>query len=256
MSETVEFEVSDGVAFIALNRPEKLNAINDDMLRRLLDTIDRIGSSGEVKAAILFGRGRAFSAGGDIKAMDAMDDRAFGNTISLYMRVAASFRACPKPIIAAVHGYVLAGGFELALICDVRIAAKGTQFGLPDTSLGLSPTSGMTYLLPRIVGLGRAMDLTLSADKIDAEEAWRIGLVNRLVDGDRMMAEAERYARKVASYPSVGVAYTKGGFYGALDSEHGTATRREEEGELACFRSPEVRQRFRDFLNRTRVPKS
>ena len=255
MNEVVELEVSDGVAFIALNRPEKLNAINDAVLRGLYDTADRIGSSSEVKAAILFGRGRAFSAGGDIKAMDAMDDRAFGNTISLYMRVAASFRACPKPIIAAVHGYALAGGFELALICDVRIAAKGTQFGLPDTSLGLSPTSGMTYLLPRIIGLGRAMDLTLSADNIDAEEAWRIGLVNRLVDGDRMMTEAERYARKLASYPSVGVAYTKGGFYGALDSEHGTATRREEEGELACFRSPEVRQRFRDFLNRTRAPK-
>lgn len=255
MSATVEFEVSDGVAFIALNRPEKLNAINDDVLGGLYDTVDRIGSSSEVKAAILFGRGRAFSAGGDIKAMDAMDDRAFANTISLYMRVAASFRACPKPIIAAVHGYALAGGFELALICDVRIAAKGTQFGLPDTPLGLSPTSGMTYLLPRIVGLGRAMDLTLSADNIDAEEAWRIGLVNRLVDGERMMAEAERYARKLASYPSVGVAYTKSGFYGALDGEHGTATRREEEGELACFRSPEVRQRFRDFLNRPRAPK-
>jgi enoyl-CoA hydratase/carnithine racemase len=255
MSETAEFEVRDGVAFIALNRPEKLNAINDDMLTGLYDAADRIGSASGVKAAILFGRGRAFSAGGDIKAMDAMDDRAFADTISLYMRVAASFRSCPKPIIAAVHGYALAGGFELALICDVRIAAKGTQFGLPDTSLGLSPTSGMTYLLPRIVGLGRAMDLTLSADNIDAEEAWRIGLVNRLVDGDRLMAEAERYARRLASYPSIGVAYTKSGFYAALDGEHGTATRREEEAELACFRSPEVRQRFRDFLNRTRAPK-
>ncbi|MGH6929354.1 MAG: enoyl-CoA hydratase-related protein, partial [Dongiaceae bacterium] len=93
MNEVVELEVSDGVAFIALNRPEKLNAINDAVLRGLYDTADRIGSSSEVKAAILFGRGRAFSAGGDIKAMDAMDDRAFGNTISLYMRVAASFRA-------------------------------------------------------------------------------------------------------------------------------------------------------------------
>jgi enoyl-CoA hydratase/carnithine racemase len=188
--------------------------------------------------------------------MDAMDDRAFANTISLYMRVAASFRACPKPIIAAIHGYALAGGFELSLICDVRIAAKGTQFGLPDTPLGLSPTSGMTYLLPRIIGLGRAIDLTLSADNIDAEEAWRIGLVNRLVDIDRLMVEAEGYARKLASYPSVGVAYTKSGFYGALDGEHATATRREEEGELACFRSPEVRQRFRDFLNRPRAAKA
>jgi enoyl-CoA hydratase len=255
MNGAVEVEVRDGLAFIALNRPEKLNAINDDVLNGLYDTADRVSSSSDVKAAVLFGRGRAFSAGGDITAMDAMDDRTFRNTISLYMRVAASFRACPKPIIGAIHGYALAGGFELALVCDVRIAAKGTQFGLPDTPLGLSPTSGMTYLLPRIIGLGRAMDLTLSAENIDAEEAWRIGLVNRLVDGDRVMMEAERYARKLASYPSVGVAYTKSGFYEALDGGHGSATRREEEGELACFRSPEVRQRFRDFVDRPRTPK-
>jgi enoyl-CoA hydratase/carnithine racemase len=255
MSEAVEVEIRDGVAFIALNRPEKLNAINGDMLNGLLDAADRIGGASEVKAAILFGRGRAFSAGGDITAMDGMDDRKFADTISLYMRVAAAFRACPKPIIAAIHGYALAGGFELALLCDVRIAAKGTAFGLPDTKLGLSPTSGMTWLLPRIIGLGRAMDLTLSADNIDADEAWRIGLVNRLVDGAGLMAEAERYASQLASYPGIGLAYTKSGFHGALDGEHGTATRREEEGELTCFRSPEVRQRFRDFVNRPRAAK-
>ena len=97
------------------------------------------------------------------------------------MRVAAAFRACPKPIVAAVHGYALAGGFELALSCDVRFAATGTRFGLPDTPLGLSPTSGMTWLLPRVIGLGRAMALALSGTDIDAEEAERIGLVSRVV---------------------------------------------------------------------------
>lgn len=252
MAGAVEVEVRDGVAFVALNRPEKLNAINGDVLNGLYDAADRIATSDTIRAAVLSGRGRAFSAGGDIKAMEAMDDRSFADTISLYMRVAASFRACPKPIVAAVHGYALAGGFELLLICDVRIAARGTQFGLPDTALGLSPTSGMTYLLPRIVGLGRAMDLTLCAENIDAEDALRIGLVTRLVDGAGLLAEAERYARRLASFPAVGVAWTKSGFYTALDGDHGAATRREEEGELACFRSEEVKQRFRDFLNRKR----
>ncbi len=252
MAGAVEFEEKDGIASVTLNRPEKLNAINNDVLNGLYGAADRIATSDAIRAAVVSGRGRAFSAGGDIKAMEAMDDRGFADIISLYMRVAASFRACPKPIVAAVHGYALAGGFELMLLCDVRIAARGTQFGLPDTALGLSPTSGMTYLLPRIIGLGRAMDLTLSAENIDAEEALRIGLVNRLTDGDALLAEAERYARKLASYPSVGIAWTKSGFYTALDGEHGSATRREEEGELACFRSEEVKQRFRDFLNRKR----
>ena len=90
-----------------------------------------------------------------------MDERQFADTISRYMRVSAAFRACPKPTVAAIHGYALAGGFELALMCDIRFAAVGAQFGLPDTPLGLSPTSGMTYLLPRIVGLGRALYLDI-----------------------------------------------------------------------------------------------
>ena len=182
-----------------------------------------------------------------------MDDRAFADTISLYMRVAASFRACPKPIIAAIHGYALAGGFELALICDVRIAAKGTQFGLPDTPLGLSPTSGMTYLLPRIIGLGRAMDLTLSAENIDAEEAWRIGLVNRLVEPDGLMAEAEASRAGSPPYPRVGVAWTKRGFHLALDGDF-ERPRHAARRKASCesFHSPDTRERLRNFANRPR----
>lgn len=252
MAPAVTVEVRDDVAWIGLNRPEKLNAINDDVLGGLLGAIERIGGDDGIGAAVLFGHGRAFSAGGDIEAMDAMDERTFARTIAKYMAMATAFRACPKPIIAAVHGYVLAGGFELALICDVRLAAAGTKFGLPDTPLGLSPTSGMTYLLPRIVGLGRALHLTLSAEVFDAWEAERIGLVSRVVADDRLMAEAEAYAHKLAQYPRVGVVNTKAEFHGALDGDFAAATAREHAGELACFRSPDVRQRFRDFVNRKR----
>lgn len=248
----LEVQIRDGIAFLALNRPEKLNAINDEMLGGLYDAADRLNQTPELKAAVLLGRGRAFSAGGDIEAMEAMTDRTFADTISLYMRVGAAFRACAKPIIAAVHGYALAGGFELMLLADVRIAARGTKFGLPDTPLGLSPTSGMTYLLPRIIGLGHALDLTLSGDIIDTEEAHRLGLVTRLSEPGALLADAEAYARKLASYPLVGITNTKRGFYDALDSDHGAATRHEEERELACFRDKEVKGRFRQFLSRTR----
>lgn len=248
----VEFEVKDTIALITLNRPEKLNAINDEVLNGLYDSIDTIATSERIGAAVVTGRGRAFSAGGDIKAMEAMQDRAFADTISLYMRVSAAFRSCPRPIIAAIHGYALAGGFELACMCDVRFAARGTKFGLPDTPLGLSPTSGMTWHLPRIIGLGRAMYLTLSADNIDVDEAERIGFVNRITEPGTLLEEAEAFARKLAAYPRVGVAWTKRGFQQAMDSDFGTATRREEEGELACFRSPATQERFRAFLNRKR----
>lgn len=248
----VETEIRDGVMWIALNRPEKLNAINDDVLNGLLRAVAALDGEAGAGAAVLFGRGRAFSAGGDIKAMSAMDDDTFVHTIGLYMRVAKAFRASPRPIVAAIHGYALAGGFELACLCDIRVAAKGTVFGLPDTPLGLSPTSGMTYLLPRIVGLGHALDLTLTAENIDAEEARRIGFVSRLVDADALHAEAGRVAGRIAAYPQVGVAHAKAEFYSALETSFEEATAAEEAGELACFRDPEVRAEFRKFVDRKR----
>lgn len=252
MSEAVELEIRDGIGLIALNRPEKLNAINDDVLIGLRAALARFLDDASAGAAVLRGNGRAFSAGGDITAMSAMDEAVFSRTIGLYMAMAKDFRDCPKPIVAAIHGYALAGGFELACLCDIRIAAEGTVFGLPDTPLGLSPTSGMTYLLPRIVGLGRAIDLTLSADNIDAAEAHRIGFVTRVVAADQLLGTATTLARNIASYPRAGVAHAKAEFYGALESTFDQATAAEHAGEVACFRDPETREQFRKFVERKR----
>jgi enoyl-CoA hydratase/carnithine racemase len=248
----VDVQVKGGIALITLDRPEKLNAINAEMLDGLLEAVEGIGRSETIGAAILTGRGRAFSTGGDITAMSEMDEGEFAATIARYMRVSAAFRACPKPIVAAIRGYALAGGFELALMCDIRFAAAGTQFGLPDTPLGLSPTSGMTYLLPRIVGLGRALYLALGAENIDAAEAERIGLVDRVVEPDALLAEAEAFAQRIAAYPRVGVARTKQLVHEGLDADFASATRREEEAELDCFRSPDTRERLRAFADRKR----
>ena len=248
----VEVEERGDVAIITLARPEKLNAISVEMLDELFDAVEEIGRSKTIGAAVLTGRGRAFSTGGDISAMHEMDEREFADTIGRYMRLSAAFRACPRPIVAAIHGYALAGGFELALMCDVRFAATGTQFGLPDTPLGLSPTSGMTYLLPRIVGLGRALYLALDAENFDAEEAERIGLVSRVVAEEDLVAEAEAFAHRVASYPRVGVGWTKRTFHDGLDLDFDAATRLETEAEVDSFRSPETRERFQAFVDRKR----
>ena len=248
----IEVEERGDIAVISLNRPDKLNAISVEMLDLLIDAIERIGRSEAIGAAVVTGRGRAFSTGGDIAAMHEMDERQFADTISRYMRLSAAFRACPKPIVAAIHGYALAGGFELALMCDVRFAATGTQFGLPDTPLGLSPTSGMTYLLPRIVGLGRALYLALGAGNIDADEAERIGLVSRVVEEETVVAEAVAFAHRIASYPRVGVGWTKRTFHDGLDLDFDAATRLETEAEIDTFRSPETRRRFQAFVDRKR----
>ena len=252
MSEIVEMRVRDGVAVVTLNRPEKLNAIDDAMQHGLLEAIGSVASDDVVGAAVLHGRGRAFSTGADIGGLDSKDDAGFAATIDRFMAMAAAFRACPKPIVAAIHGYALAGGFELALICDVRMAASGTVFGLPDTPLGLSPTSGMTWLLPRIVGLGQAMHLTLSAETIDADEALRIGLVTKVTAPENLLDAAGDYARAIARHPRIGVERTKAGFHASLECAFAAATAREAADELACFRTPEVRDRFRAFVNRKR----
>ncbi|HET9085877.1 MAG TPA: enoyl-CoA hydratase/isomerase family protein [Candidatus Limnocylindrales bacterium] len=252
----IEVEERGDVAVITLNRPAKLNAISIEMLDLLFDAIEGIGRSDPVGAVVLTGQGRAFSTGGDISAMHDMDERQFADTISRYMRLSAAFRACPKPIVAAIHGYALAGGFELALMCDVRFAATGTQFGLPDTPLGLSPTSGMTYLLPRIVGLGRALYLALGAENIDAAEAERIGLVSRVVPEEEVVAEAVAFAHRVASYPRVGVGWTKRTFHEGLDLDFESATRLETQAEVDSFRSPETRKRFQAFVDRKRRPEA
>ena len=220
----VEVEERGDVAVIWLARPEKLNAISVEMLDGLLDAVEAIGRSEAIGAAVLAGRGRAFSTGGDITQMHGMDERQ----------------------------YALAGGFELALMCDIRFAAAGTQFGLPDTPLGLSPTSGMTYLLPRIVGLGRALYLALGAENIDADEALRMGLVSRVVEPDALLEEAVAFARRVASYPRVGTAWTKRTFHESLDLDFDAATRLETEAEVDSFRSPATRERFQAFVERKR----
>ena len=248
----VEVEARGDVTLIMLNRPEKLNAISVEMLDLLYDAIGEVGRSETAGAAVLGGRGRAFSTGGDIAAMQAMDEQQFADTIARYMRLSAAFRSCPKPIVGAIHGYALAGGFELALMCDVRFAAVGAQFGLPDTPLGLSPTSGMTYLLPRIVGLGRALHLALGAENIDAEEAERIGLVSRVIDPEKLLDEAEALAHRISAYPRVGVGWTKRTFHDSLDLDFDGATRLETKAELDSFRSPATRERLQAFVDRKR----
>ena len=222
-----------GGRVVALNRPEKLNAINEPTCCAACSTaVEQIGGDPAIGAAVLHGRGRAFSAGGDITAMAGMDEAAVQpHDRPLHAR-RGRVRGCPKPIVAAVHGHALAGGFELALICDLRIAAEDAVFGLPDAPLGLSPTSGMTYLLPRVIGLGPALELALCAENIGADRAATLGLVSRVVPGATLLAAAGDLAKRMATWPRVGLAMTKSGFYGALDGTFEEATAAEHAAEL------------------------
>jgi enoyl-CoA hydratase/carnithine racemase len=250
MSDLVRFEIDAAIARLTLDRPQKLNAMNDDMLLAMIEHLQHAAADPGLRVLILAAKGRAFSAGGDIASFENMDAKAFAESVALYMRLARAFRELPAITIAAVNGYALAGGFELALMCDLRISAASAVYGLPDASIGLSPTSGMTWLLPRIVGYGRALHLTLTGEQIDAAEAERIGLVTAVVEDDALHTHVDALARKIAACPGPVVAKTKAAFVHALEHDFGSATTFEERAELDCFRAADTRAALGKVLRR------
>jgi enoyl-CoA hydratase/carnithine racemase len=217
-------------------------------LRQLRAAVRDVAADDEIRVLAVTGTGRAFSVGGDIKAMDGMDAAAFLEMEDLYQCLAAELRALGKPVLAAVNGYALGGGLEVALMCDLRIAAATARFGLPDAELGFSPTGGLTYLLPRVVGLGRALHLALAAEPIDAAEAERLGLVTQVVADDDLIATVETLAARMASWPKTGLAHIKRAFHTASESNFADALRMEVDLDVACFADPETRAALAAFL--------
>ena len=186
----VTFDVADRVATITVNRPDKLNALNAATIAELDAAIDEARGRDDVAAVILTGAGRAFVAGADIAEIVATNP---GEARALALRGQAmmrKFETSPKPTVAAVNGFALGGGCELAMACHVRVASDGAKFGQPEVKIGILPGYGGTQRLPRLVGRGRALQLLLSAEPIDAAEAYRIGLVNRVVPAGELLTAA------------------------------------------------------------------
>ncbi|HYC33624.1 MAG TPA: enoyl-CoA hydratase-related protein [Gemmatimonadales bacterium] len=188
---TLLFDLADGIATVTINRPDKLNALNAAVIRELAEVAARLEGDPAIRGAIVTGAGnKAFVAGADIAEIASqgpIDGRARA------LEGQAAFRRlerCGKPVIAAVNGFALGGGCELAMACHLRVAGESARFGQPEVKLGIGPGYGGTVRLPRLVGKGWALDLLLTGRMVDAEEALRIGLVNRVVPADRVLAEA------------------------------------------------------------------
>ena len=185
--EHLTFDVADRIATITVNRPDKLNALNDHLMSELGAAMDEALTRADVGAVLLTGAGRAFVAGADIAELgtqSAIDGKARAER---GQRTFRKFETSPKPTLAAVNGFALGGGCELAMACHLRIASDKAKFGQPEVKLGIVPGYGGTQRLPRLVGKGRALELLLTGEMIDANEAYRIGLVNRVVSGDALI---------------------------------------------------------------------
>lgn len=198
--ETLKVEAAaPGVTLIQLNRPEALNALNQLLLEELRAILSDCEADTEVRALVLTGSGRAFAAGADIKEMA---DRSYAEMFAAdyFSRASRQLEQFRKPIIAAVSGYALGGGCELAMLCDFIIASDTAKFGQPEINLGVAPGIGGTQRLTRFVGKAKAMDMILTGRMMDAAEAERAGLVSRIVPGDRLVEEAVAAASKIASH--------------------------------------------------------
>ncbi len=204
--ESVTLAAADGIATLTVNRPDKLNALNAATMSELGAAIDEVRSRDEIGGLIVTGAGRAFVAGADISEL-AKESGVSARALAIEgQRIFRLFETSPKPVIAAVNGFALGGGCELALACHIRIASEQAKFGQPEVKLGICPGYGGTQRLARLVGGGRALQLLLTGETIDAAEAFRIGLVNRVVAADALMLSATEMLRQILANGPLAVA--------------------------------------------------
>ncbi len=236
MANTVLFEKHDAVAVIKFNRPRSLNAVTDELLKDFLAALAQAKADADVRVVILTGEGRAFCAGADLKEQVAPRDFAQYREHAVWMQdVTRAIIGLGRPTIAAVKGYALGEGMEFTLNCDIRIVAEGTKVGFPESRVGATVTNAGTYYLPRIVGLGKAKEMMLTGEPIDAAEALRIGYANKVVPLERLDEEALAMARKIASNYRLEVQLQKEMIDAALDASLEEALRLETQCACVSF---------------------
>ncbi|NLM83509.1 MAG: enoyl-CoA hydratase/isomerase family protein [Clostridiales bacterium] len=249
----VLYEVKDHVAVLTINRPEVLNALNLDVFAEIKDAVEKAERDEDVYVVVITGAGRAFVAGADIKQMKdlgPMEARHFGEfgNEALY-----KIETLTKPVIAAVNGYALGGGCELACACDIRIASDRAKFGQPEVGLGIIPGAGGTVRLPRIVGAAKAKELIFTGRIIDAQEALRIGLVSDVVPAESLMEKVMSLAKEIAANAQIAVRQAKASINNALQCDVQSALKFEAQAFAVCFSTEDQKDAMTAFVNKSKV---
>ncbi len=257
--ETLEFERKGRVGWLRLNRPEKLNAMNGTLWAELAELGPRLRDDPDLRALVVIGNGRAFSAGIDLGTFDAgseggapgvLTDRTTDGREQAIAAVQEGYLWLHEawyPTIAAVRGYAYGAGMQLALACDLRVAAKGTRFGMLEAKYGLMPDLTGTQFLPRVVGPSKAKELVFTAAQVDADEALRIGLVNRVVEDAELDANVEALAEQLAGQPPIAIRWAKKAIDAAGSMPVRDGLRFEHRGQAACVGSGDFREAIAAF---------
>jgi enoyl-CoA hydratase len=216
--ETIIYEKKNGLAYVTLNRPEALNVYNIKMRDELYQVLEAMKDDADIKVAIFRGAGeRAFCAGADLSEFLTAPSPVSARRARWERDVWGLFLSIDKPFIAALHGFVLGSGVEIALCCDIRLAAEDVQFGLPEPGLGIIPAAGGSQTLPRIIGGGKALEMLLSGRWLKAQEARRLKLVSQVLPRKELMPAAEKLAQKIAKFDPLAVSYAKQAITRGLD---------------------------------------
>lgn len=248
---TLLYSVDNGVGVITINRPKALNALNGAVMADFTDLLPKIAVDPEVKVLIITGSGeKSFVAGADITEMQTMSAIEGRNWGKLGQGVFDKIEKLPQPVIAAVNGFALGGGCELSMACDIRIAAENALFGQPEVGLGITPGFAGTQRLPRLVGKGIAKELIFTAANIDAQEAYRIGLVNKVVPAAELMATAQKMAKKIMSKGSIAVQLCKAAINEGMDVDLDSGVAYEAEVFGLCFATADQTEGMTAFVEK------
>ncbi|NMA37568.1 MAG: enoyl-CoA hydratase/isomerase family protein [Papillibacter sp.] len=250
---TVSYEVKGNVAVLTINRPEALNALNTSVLADLKAAVSQAQADNDVYVLVITGAGKAFVAGADISQMkdfSPIEAKAFAEDANNLFCMIENLN---KPSIAAVNGYALGGGCELAMACDIRLAGTKAKFGQPEVGLGITPGFGGTQRLPRIVGLSKAKELIFTAENIGAEEALRIGLVSKVVPDEELMTAALEMAGKIAKNAQIAVRQSKSAINKGMQTDIITGLSYEAQAFSLCFSTEDQKDAMTAFVTKTKL---
>lgn len=246
--ECLLYEVKESVGILTINRPKAMNSVNRQLLEETCVALDMMDKDPEVKAIIITGGEKVFAAGADIKSVSAYTAFEARDFIEQVHRTIFAIEDHHKPIVAAICGFALGGGTEMALACDIRISADNATFGLPEINIGIYPGGGGTQRMPRVVGLGRAKEMVLTGDFFTAQRAYEIGLVNQLYPTDQVMPAAMKLAKKLAKKPPLALRLAKQALNNSMNTDIKTGCRLEQEGFSMLFATADQKEGMGAFL--------
>ena len=256
-NESVVFSQDGPVATLLLNRPEKLNALDEGMREGLSAALSTLAHDPVLRVGIITGAGRAFCSGGDIDRMRELKETHQSATFRRYIEagheLVRKIRRLPKLVVACVNGPAAGAGMNLALACDLRIASESATFTQAFLRIGLHPDWGGTFLLPRLIGIGRAIEMFILGEPLNAAEAHRLGLVNFLAPPDQLAGETRKLSERLAAAPALPVALLKQALYERLETKLDLMMQHEVDAQMKCFDSEDFSEGLRAFLEKRRA---